>query len=141
MKVFCLEDFKEEFEKLKKKRAYKTIEKDTISYFFNKKKEDLCSGTNLNNNLKIPYIKKRIGGSGGFRFYFLLILVKDSLYLMYVHPKTGPDGAANTTNEFRSELIKKIYKSIESNNLYSLTLNHSQTEILFSKIAVSKALP
>lgn len=36
MKVFCLEDFKVEFEKLGSKKSYKTIERELIDYFFEK---------------------------------------------------------------------------------------------------------
>jgi hypothetical protein len=70
MNIFCLEDFKEEFEKLKKKNSYASIEQDIIDYFFNKDIKDLLSGTRLNNSNDTPYIKKRLKGSGGFRIYF-----------------------------------------------------------------------
>lgn len=33
MKIFCLEEFKIEFEKLKNKKSYNSIEKDIIGYF------------------------------------------------------------------------------------------------------------
>lgn len=36
MTIFCLEDFKVQFEKLKKKKSYSSIEVDIIEYFFNK---------------------------------------------------------------------------------------------------------
>ncbi len=65
MTLFCLEDFKVEFEKLKKKNSYSSIEKDAIEYFFNKEIEDLKSGARLNNSDETPYIKKRLKGSGG----------------------------------------------------------------------------
>ena len=62
MKLFCLEDFKVEFEKLKSKRSYKEVEKEIINYFFDKTVEDLQSGTRLNHSIDSPYIKKRLGG-------------------------------------------------------------------------------
>lgn len=74
MEIFCLEDFKVEFEKLSSKKSYNSLEQDIIDYFFNKSFQQLCSGTRLNNSEKTPYIKKRLKGRGGFRFYFLLIL-------------------------------------------------------------------
>ena len=39
MQIYCLEDFKVEFEKLKPKKSYKTIEKEIIAYFFGKTTE------------------------------------------------------------------------------------------------------
>ena len=82
MNIYCLEDFKVEFDKLKSKKSYRTIERDIINYFFEKSFSELCSGTRLNNSNIAPYIKKRIRGRGGFRFYFLLIIKDEKLYLM-----------------------------------------------------------
>ncbi len=50
MNIYCLEDFKVEFEKLKKKNSYKLIESQTIEYFFNKTVSELASGVCLNNS-------------------------------------------------------------------------------------------
>lgn len=36
MELYCLEDFKVEFDKLKSKKSYKTIEQEIINYFFGK---------------------------------------------------------------------------------------------------------
>ena len=57
MDIYCLEDFKVEFEKLKSKKSYKTIEQEIINYFFEKTTEELCSGTRLNHSVDVPYIK------------------------------------------------------------------------------------
>jgi hypothetical protein len=62
MDLYCLEDFKVEFEKLKSKKSYIAIEQKVINYFFNKTSTELRSGTRLNNNNDTPYIKKRLGG-------------------------------------------------------------------------------
>ena len=92
MKIYCIEDFKVQFEKLKKKNSYSSIENDLIDYFFNKEIGQLTSGTRLNNSDETPYIKKRINGSGGFRIYFLLIIRLDNVHLVFLHPKTGSLG-------------------------------------------------
>lgn len=76
MKIFCIAEFKVEFEKLKDKKSYNSIESDIIDYFFDKSVQELSSGTRLNNSSETPYIKKRIHGKGGFRFYYLLIIKK-----------------------------------------------------------------
>src|SRR5690606_7642 len=95
MRIYCLDDFRKEFEKLRTKKSYNNLEIEIIRYFFDKTSEELRSGTRLNQSNDTPYIKKRLSGSGGYRFYFLLLIKKDSLYLMFVHPKTGPAGASN----------------------------------------------
>lgn len=134
MNIFCLEDFKVEFDKLKSKKSYRTIEADLIDYFFNKTAVELCSGTRLNQSTDAPYIKKRIKGGGGFRFYFLLIIKNDCLYLMFVHPKTGPSGATNIEDESKAYLYKKVYKAIKSEDLYTLNLDKKTNTIIFNKL-------
>lgn len=132
MDVFCLEDFKTEFEKLNSKKAYKNLQDEIIKYFFNKPVDQLKSGTRLNNNDETPYIKKRLSGSGGYRTYYLLLIKNNALYLMFVHPKTGPFGASNITDESKALLYKKVLQAIEEKTLYKLTLNQTQTEIIFN---------
>jgi hypothetical protein len=133
MDLYCLEDFKVEFDKLKSKKAYNTIEQETINYFFDKSSEELCSGVRLNNSCETPYIKKRLGGRGGFRFYFLLLIKNDKLYLMFVHPKTGSLGASNITDESKAYLYKKVLEDIQTKKLYKLSLDESKKKIIFQK--------
>jgi len=137
MKLFCLEDFKVEFEKLKSKRSYKEVEKEIINYFFDKTVEDLQSGTRLNHSIDSPYIKKRLGGRGGFRIYFLLIIKDDCLYLMFLHPKTGVRGSENITDESKSYLYKKVLGCIKSGELYKLELNEKGNKIIFKQNSAS----
>ncbi len=91
------------------------------------------SGTRLNNSNETPYIKKRINGRGGFRFYFLLIIKDENLYLMFVHPKTGSLGYENITDKSKAYLYKKILECIKTKDLLELTLNSEKTNIIFKK--------
>ena len=131
MTILCLEDFKIQFEKLKKKNSYLSIEKDIIDYFFEKEVNELISGTRLNNSAETPYIKKRINGSGGFRVYFLLVIKDEKLYLMFLHPKTGSMGYDNISDELKSLLYKKVLESILNNELYILSVDENR--IIFKK--------
>ncbi|MDD7886332.1 hypothetical protein [Flavivirga sp. 57AJ16] len=131
MELYCLEDFKVEFEKLKSKKSYRTIEQEIINYFFDKTLALLRSGTRLNHSDEVPYIKKRLGGRGGFRIYFLLVIKNESLYLMFVHPKTGTQGSENITDESKAYLYKKVLECIESEDLYKLSLDDSKKKIQF----------
>lgn len=58
MTIFCLDDFKVQFEKLKKKNSYSSIEGDIIGYFFDKELQQLSSGTRLNNSDKTLTLKR-----------------------------------------------------------------------------------
>lgn len=121
MRIFCLEDFKIGFEKMRKKNSYSSIEKDIIDYFFNKDIQELTSGTRLNNSDSTPYIKKRLKGSGGFRVYFLLIIKEEKLYLMFLHPKTGSLGYENITDQSKALLYKKVLEGIKNKSLFTVT--------------------
>jgi hypothetical protein len=131
MTILCLEEFKLEFEKLKKKNSYSSIETDIIEYFFDKNIQELISGTRLNNSETSPYIKKRLKGSGGFRVYFLLIIKDQDLCLMFLHPKTGSMGYENITDHSKTLLYKKVLEFIKSKNLFTVTVENKK--LIFAK--------
>ncbi len=134
MKIYCLEDFKVEYERLMSKKSYKSLEKEIISYFFEKTANELCSGTRLNLSSEVPYIKKRLSGSGGFRVYFLVLIKEDKLILMFVHPKSGSLGASNIDDDYKAYLYKKVLDCVESDDMYELTLNEEKSKIEFKKL-------
>lgn len=131
MTILCLEDFKIQFEKLKKKNAYASIEADVIDYFFDKEMKDIVSGTRLNNSDDTPYIKKRLNGSGGFRIYFLLVIIKDNVYLMFIHPKTGSLGYDNINDASKALLYKKVLECIKTNTLFNVSVENEK--LVFEK--------
>ncbi len=131
MRIQCLPAFKKEFEKLRDVKAYRGLESDVIDYFFNKPAERLMSGTRLNQSNDVPYIKKRISGSGGYRAYFLLLIKDDRLILMFVHPKTGPYGASNIDDDYKAFLYKEVLNAIESNDLVDLEIDESGKHLVF----------
>jgi hypothetical protein len=120
MAIFCIEEFKTEYDKLIKSKSYSTLEKDLIIYFFDKPIEELLSGSRLNGSNENPYIKKRLKGSGGYRFYFLVIVKDNNLYLMFVHPKTGSFGYDNVKDESKAYLYKTVLDAIKNKNYYRL---------------------
>lgn len=138
MQIYCTEQFLEEYKKLTAKKQYATLQADLIGYFFNKSLDELRTGTNLNNSMETPYLKKRIKGSGGFRFYFLLIVKNKKLYLMFVHPKTGPHGASNITDESKALIYKNVLRDIKENNLYRVKTGSSGKKLLFKKTGYQK---
>lgn len=133
MHLYCIEEFKLEFEKLISKKAYKDLEKEIIDFFFDKNVADISSGTRLNGNDHTPYIKKRLSGKGGFRVYYYLVIKNDCVYLMFVHPKTGPMGSPNITDESKAFIYKKVLDCIKDDNLYKLTKDKISGKIIFTK--------
>ena len=132
MIILCLDEFKNEFEKLIRNNSYSSIEIDIIEYFFNKNIQELSSGIRLNNSDTIPFIKKRIKGRGGYRFYFLLIIKDEKLYLLFVHPKSGSLGFENIADELKTLLYKKVLECIKSDNLFAVTVN--KEKLIFTKL-------
>lgn len=132
MIIFCLDEFKNQFEKLIRNNSYSSIEIDIIEYFFNKNIQELSSGIRLNNSDAIPFIKKRVKGRGGFRFYFLLIIKDEKLYLLFVHPKSGSLGFENIADELKTLLYKKVLECIKSDNLFVVTVN--KEKLMFTKL-------
>jgi hypothetical protein len=134
MKIFCIEDFKIQFDKLSSKKSYNPIEQDIKDYFFNKSVQELSSGIRLNASNLTPYIKKRINGKRGFRFYYLLIIKDENLYLMFVHPKTGSLGADNIDDKSKALLYKKILEAIKTSNFYEMKIDATTESLIFEKI-------
>ena len=87
MKVFSTPEFKSEFEKLIRKNAYKYLSEEIIScYLGDKLIEDCLEGTKLNGHSPNPFIKKRLGGSGGSRLYLFAVITADAIYFSFIHP-------------------------------------------------------
>jgi hypothetical protein len=135
MQYFCIEEFKVEFEKLVRKKSYKNLEQDIIEYFFDKDIKELCNGSRLNNSSETPYIKKRLNGSGGYRFYYYIILRQECLYFMFVHPKTGALGSENITDESKALIYKKVIDCIKSKDLYSVTKCSDNKKLIFNHLS------
>lgn len=136
MNVYCIEEFKNQIEKLKKIKEYISIESDIIDYLSNKSCAELATGARLNNSSSIPYIKKRISGSGGYRLYYLLILKDGDAYMLFIHPKTGKHGSSNVTDEAKKDLYKKVLTDIKSENLFSIdTKKFKDKQLVFEKVA------
>ena len=134
MQIFCIEDFKENIGRLTSKKSYRNIEEDVIEHFFNSKDiQDLRSGSRLNHCDDKPYIKKRLKGSGVYRIYYLLLLMDNNVYLMYIHPKTGSMRMDSLSKEDISALYQKVYHCIENNDLYLVEPSEDKKQLIFTK--------
>ncbi len=131
MKIFCTAEFEKIFKRLSKKNAYRDLEKEIVEYFF-AENIDFSGGRRLGGHAENPYIKKRLGGSGGYRTYFYIIVKDNSLYLMFLHPKTGPDGSTNITDEVKTQLLRDLISDIKSKRLLCLTKHESKEQLVFT---------
>ncbi len=135
MKAYCTQSFIDEFNKLSKKKHYKDLESLVLGFFLDNSFSEVATGDRLYGPNEIPFLKKRLPNSGGYRIYFLADFSKEIVYINYVHPKTGPDGSDNVTNAFKKELHSTILN--DRNNLESLfeiEMCSENKTILFSEI-------
>lgn len=130
MKIFCTAEFEKIFKKLSRKNAYRDLEREIIEYFF-AEKIDFSGGRRLGGHAENPYIKKRLGGSGGYRTYFYVVVKQDNLYLMFLHPKTGPDGSPNITDDAKTQLLKDLILDIKLGRLLSVTKHETRKQLIF----------
>jgi hypothetical protein len=135
MKAYCTKGFFDEFSKLSKKKQYKDLESLILGFFLDNIFSVVATGDRLYGPNEIPFLKKRLPNSGGYRIYFLADFKNEKVYINYVHPKTGPDGIDNVTNSFKKELHTSILA--ERNNLKTLFEIEKCSErkgLLFSEI-------
>jgi len=134
MKLFSTLEFKREFEKLIRKNSYKYLSEEIISCYLGEKEiKDCLEGTKLNGHSPNPFIKKRFGGSGGSRLYLIAVITSDSIYLSFIHPKSGSLGYENISNSKKTELLNDVISSIENNFLFEVTCCENNKKIVFKE--------
>ncbi len=129
-RIYCIEAFKKQVQKLRKNNSYKDIDQLLIQFLWDKSIDHFRTGTLLNKSHTHPYIKHDIGGRSGFRLYYLAVIIKECVYLAYIHPKTGSEGSSNTTDEARGEFYKQIADAIKNGELYQLKFGTKQIEFV-----------
>lgn len=133
MKVFSTPEFKNEFEKLIRKNAYKYITEEIITtYLLHNELKNCLIGTKLNGHSPNAFIKKRLGGSGGSRMYLLVVIKNEAIYLSFIHPKSGALGYENISNNKKTQLLNNLEFCIKKNDLFKLSCCKSQKQIVFN---------
>lgn len=120
MKVYCTAEFREILEKLSRKKPYSTLMAQVMAQYCNTTYARACTGDPLSVFPNAIYLKKRLEGGGGYRVYVLGIVKDDAIYLVYVHPKTGPDALANVSMEKKKALLKNVLAVIKSKTLHEV---------------------
>lgn len=134
MDLFCTEDFYTTYNSLIRQKAYRGLEEEMCNYFIDKNIEDLLSGTRLNNSNTRPLIKKRISGSGGYRIYYLLQISDSIALLLFIHPKTGPDGGENITDEHYKKISKDAIEALKNKTYWAVSKVEDSYKLSFKKV-------
>lgn len=127
-RIYCIEPFRTQVQKLRKNNSYQDIDRFLIQFLRDKEIDHFRTGTLLNKSITHPYIKHDIAGRSGYRLYYLAVIIKECVYLAYIHPKTGSEGSSNTINKVRGELYKMVTDAIKNGRLYHVVLVGRQLE-------------
>ena len=133
MEVCCTEEFKTEIEKLRKNSSYADIEAALAEAYCDVTFEEANTGDLLSVMPGMNYLKKRVEGRGGYRFYLLAVVKGEKIYLGFVLPKTGRYGADNVTLEKKKAILKELLAAIRSQQLYRVERDEQlPTRVLFT---------
>ncbi|EJG03347.1 hypothetical protein [Flavobacterium sp. F52] len=104
MSIYCTEDFIKEFKNIIKKKQYKDFENLFHAFFLPSNIANIGTGDRLFGPTTIPYLKKRIPDSSGYRFYYLLEFSTGKVILNFAHAKRPPLGFENISTRKKKEL-------------------------------------
>ncbi len=131
--IYATHTFKNELSKLIKNNSYRDLEEKLIKDVFH---DNFClseRGTVINIYGDKPLVKMRVGGSSGFRLYILVIKIENTIYLGYIHPKTGSKGFENINDDKKKEILKDIIDSIDEDELYVVTCCNKRKKMIFQE--------
>ncbi len=73
MEIYCLPEFRKEYDKLCKNNSYSYLTQEIIDCFSDMNFADCLIGININQSNITPFYKRDIGGRGGFRLYYIAV--------------------------------------------------------------------
>ena len=131
MDIYCTPQLKKELKSLLKLKSYRKHTKQLIEFLFN---GNCFTGTIINGvNPPIPLVKKRINSKKELRIYYYLFENREEIYLVYVHPKTGPKGRSNISKIEQTKLLKELLHSKENKTDLSILLDNNKLRYILRK--------
>lgn len=131
MEVYCTSLFQKEFEKICKKKNYQDCYSEFVKYFLEQDFKSIPSGSMLYGPPEMALWKKRLPDSSGYRFYFFASIETECVYLAFVHPKTGPLGSPNVTEEFKKQMHRDVLAEIKGKGCIKVCINSKTGELEF----------
>lgn len=135
MKIFCTDRVKQDILKLGKKSSYSNLNKLLFDYISEKNTlEEWKSGSRIYlGNPNFICIKKRLGGSGGYRMYYLLTIKGDEITIAAIYPKTGSKGGSDLSDFGKTACIGEALDQITEANRWHITLDIKGETVKFEK--------
>jgi hypothetical protein len=75
------------------------------------------------NKIRLPNRLLTSGKSGGFRILIICNKGNDTITLLYIFPKVGPERMDNIGNNFKKELVKEYKAQLSTGDLHLSTFN------------------
>lgn len=119
--------------KLEKKGSYADL-RSLLFDFFSKKEalEDWKEGTRIHlGNPNFLCLKKRMGGSGGYRMYYLLTIHGDEITIAALYPKFGTKGGSDLSDSGKIESIGEAIDSIVNKTRWKIITLSDKKSIIF----------
>lgn len=119
--------------KLEKKGSYSDL-RSLLFDFISKKEtlEDWKEGTRIHlGNPNFLFLKKRIGGSGGYRMYYLLTIHGDEITIAALYPKFGTKGGSDLSDSGKIESIREALDGIVSKTRLKIITLPDKKSIIF----------
>jgi hypothetical protein len=135
VKIFCTDRVKKDITKLSKKSSYSNL-KSLIYEFISKREsiEDWMDGSRIHiGNPNFICVKKRLGGSGGYRMYYLLTIKDEEITVAAIYPKTGSKGGSDLSDYGKTACIGEALDQIIENSRWRIDLNSVDLTIEFKK--------
>ena len=133
MKIFCTNRVKKDIEKLEKKPSYSNLRSLLFNYMSKKKTtQDWMEGTRIFlGNPNFICVKKRLGGSGGYRMYHLITINEDEVTIAALYPKTGSKGGSDLTDDGKTSCIGEALDQISEKNRWEIVLDTNPDSLSF----------
>jgi len=131
MRIFCTFKFNERISELQKKNNYANILNDVCDFFKGKNLAELhitrdilqnAAGTFSLNKYRISNSSIGAGKSGSYRCICVCKVKEEKVYIDFIYPKTGADGADNLLASAYKECVKNITAAILEKKLYKLDI-------------------
>jgi hypothetical protein len=119
MEVFCLTEFKTSYQTLSKNNSYSNLKNLINTELINSQTPEKHA-SKISGTPEIPYLKKRLGGSSGYRTYCLYLKVDGKLFLANIYPKIGSKKKNTIGPAEEKRLYNALLTAIKAEQYYSV---------------------
>lgn len=134
MQVYVTHTVAAEIVKIEKKPSYANLRLLLYKFVISHPTAASCLiGTRLNIGAAWPFVKVRLGGRGGYRLYYSILIKEEELIISAVYPKFGALSIKTLGPEATNRAYSEAITSCKSRNMLPVTLDHEKQSIIFEE--------